>query len=319
MLELFHSYQKCINIFNNNYKREYIGLYILGYSKLKHFCAFYSFLKIIDEIVISDMDLISKKKMLFNFEKLFFGLYKEYRRDKTSGRIISKLKPEYKLFFELHRAIFDTLNKIDIGNHNIESIFTAKRMDLDKGYYQNFGQLEIYVSNIGEVVSEFLFLLVKEKDPSLEIFDYIYTLGRSIHLNNIIYNVKKDFDKKPLKVYLPVDEQEECDFLIEIDLPEILNKKTDSKKFNKLINYQLNRLDKYYEYSQVGIQRIDHKFYNIINSYIDCYLKQNKRILDGKFNILEDKHEFSYYDFFNNITWTNMFIIFLNYVCMCFM
>ena len=143
--------------------------------------------------------------------------------------------------------------------------------------------MEIYVSNIGEVVAEFLYLLVKEPDPSLEIFDYIYTLGRSIHLNNIIYSVKEDFDKKPLKVYLLLDEQEECDFLIEIDLPEILNKKTDNIKFNKLINYQLNRLDKYYEYSQVGIQKIEPKFYNIINCYINYYLKQNKKILDGKF------------------------------------
>ena len=319
MLELFHSYQKCIKIFNTNYRREYIGLYIIGYSKLKHFCAFYSFLKIIDDIVNSDMDLIRKKELLFNFEKLFFGLYKEYRRDKTSGRIISKLKPEYKLFFEIHRAIFDTLDNIDIGNHNIESIFTAKRMDLDKGKYDNLGQLEIYISNIGEVVSEFLLLLIKNKDNSLEIFDYVYTLGRAIHLNNIVYNVKKDFDKKPLKVYLPVDEQNECNFLIEIDLPEILNKKNDSINFNKLINYQLNRLDKYYEYSQVGIEKIDTKFYNIISSYINCYQKQNKRILEGKFNILEDKYEFSYYDFFNNITWTNIIIIFGNYLCMCIM
>ena len=317
MLELFKSYQKCMKIYNENYKKEYVGLYILGYSKLKHFAAFFSLIKIIDDITKSNNELIKKKHMLFNFEKIFFALYKEYKRDNTVGEIIGDYKPEYKLFFQIHRAIFDTLEKIDIGNHNIESIFKAKRMDLDKVYYQNFGQLEIYVSNIGEVVAEFLYLLVKEPDPSLEIFDYIYTLGRSIHLNNIIYSVKEDFDKKPLKVYLPLDEQEECDFLIEIDLPEILNKKTDSIKFNKLINYQLNRLDKYYEYSQVGIQKIDPKFYNIINCYISYYLNQNKKILDGKFNILEDKKEFSYYDFFNNVTWYNMFIIFLNFLYMC--
>ena len=43
--------------------------------------------------------------MLFNFEKIFFALYKEYKRDNTVGEVIGDYKPEYKLFFQINRVL----------------------------------------------------------------------------------------------------------------------------------------------------------------------------------------------------------------------
>ena len=48
-----------MKIYNENYKKEYVG-FILGYSKLKHFGAFFSLIKIIDDISKSNIELIKK-------------------------------------------------------------------------------------------------------------------------------------------------------------------------------------------------------------------------------------------------------------------
>lgn len=308
MLLLKKSYDRCIEIFKLNYKKDYIGLFILKHNKIKYFCAFFTFIKILDNIINSNISYIQKKKKLFYLEKLFFSLYK---REKNDTLYISDKNNE---FFNVYLAIFDTFDKFDLGEHNIISIFKIKRMDLETHKYSTFNNLEVFLSEFGEVYAEFIYLLFKNDNDSLDVFDYIYTLGRSIQFNYIIYNIKNDFEKNPVKVYLPCDEQEEyyCD--LEKDIPFIINKDKESTNFNRLVNYQITRLDKFYDYSKVGIEKIENEYSNVIKSYVKCYCDHNKKIVNKDFDILNDEFVFSYYDFVRNLDWYNMFRIIFNYI-----
>ena len=315
MLLLKKSYDKCIEIFKLNYKKDYIGLFILNHNKMKHYCAFFSFIKIIDNIINSNIPYIQKKKKLFDLERIFFLFYKNYKRDKDNAIFLTEyVSKNYKDFFNIHLALFDTFDKFEFGEHNIISIFKIKRMDLDTYIYNTFNNLEVFLSEFGEVYAEFIYLLFKNDNESLDVYDYIYTLGKSIQFNYILFNIKNDYEKDPIKVYLPVDEQEECLCDIERELPMIINSEKENVNFKKLINYQITRLDKFYNYSQVGINKINKKYSNVIESYVKCYCEQNKKIVNEEFNILNEEYNFSYYQFFKNLDWYNIFIIIFNYI-----
>ena len=314
MLNLKQSYSKCIQIFKENYKKEFIGLYIFNYDKFKHICAFYSFIKILNNIVNSQATLLKKKTLLFDLETLFFTMLNDYQRNpKNAVFLTTFIKKEYEVFFEIFPALNHTNKKYDIGKHNLQSIFTSMRMDLDKNQYQNFSELEQYLSGTGEVFSEFLYLLMENEDNSFDILDYIYSLGNGFQFSNILLNIKNDFNKKPLKIYIPLDEQKEYDCNLELEIPRIINNSISNNSIN-LVKYQINRCKKYYEYSQQGVDRIDKEYNEIVNGYVKIYSNFNEKIIQNNYDIINTKLQFNYIDLYRELSWKSIFSLVLNYL-----
>ena len=314
MLNLKQSYSKCIQIFKKNYRKEFIGLYIFKYDKFKHICAFYSFIKVINDIINNQTTLLDKKVILFDLETIFFTVLNEYQRSQERTVFLTTfIKKEYDVFFEIFPALIHTNEKYDIGKHNLQSIFTSMRMDLDQNRYQNFSELEQYLSGTGEVFSEFLYLLMENEDNSFDILDYIYGLGRGFQFSNILLNVKNDFKKNPIKIYIPLDEQNEYDCNLELEIPRIINNSIPNNNMKKLVKYQVERSKKYYEYSQQGVDRIDKEYNEIVNGYVKIYSNFNEKIIQNNYD-LNTKLEFNYIDLYKELSWKSIFALVLNYL-----
>ena len=82
---LLYSYRKCRDIFKQNAKTYYYGAILFEKNKFYHICAFYGFVRLIDDFVDEnqEMSIVNKQQVLNDLENIFFMYYEDYKKSNT--------------------------------------------------------------------------------------------------------------------------------------------------------------------------------------------------------------------------------------------
>ena len=123
------------------------------------------------------------------------------------------------------------------AKHFIE-IIDGMEMDLNFNRYQDFEQLQLYCYRVASVVgllSAHIFGFTNQKT-----LQYALDLGMAFQLTNIIRDVGEDARRN--RIYLPLDELAQFD----VSEEDILQSH-ESDKVQKLLNYQIQRAEDYYD------------------------------------------------------------------------
>lgn len=322
-LELKNSYKKCRDIFRKYAKTYYLGAVLFNKEKFYHICAFYGFVRVIDNFIDlnQNIDLKKRKEILIDIETLFFMYFNEYKRTRKYYNVayIYKNDPLYFEFFKILPAVLKSFNEIQISEHCLRSFFFSMRLDLEKFRYQNFKNLEEYMFGSAEIIGEVMFMIMEQKENEFEMLDYAYSLGKAFQLTNFIRDIREDFEMKPSRIYIPVDEQEIYNVNLEEDIPKIINGTINYENFDNfknLIKYQIERCDKIYDFAQIGIQKLKDK--KSIHLSKELYHSIHKKIIDNDYDVINNKCNLSFYEkiriSYQLLGFTNILYFIFNYI-----
>ena len=285
------SYIKCRDIFKKYAKTYYLGAILFEKTKFYHISAFYAFARVIDNIVdVDNTNLHIRREKLLNLETLFLEHYKYYKKNKKY------LEVSYdNTFAAILPAVLHTFTEIKIDDLCIRSFFNSMRMDLYKFRYKNYKELEEYMYGSAEIIGEVMYSIM-EKD-NIELLDYAYSLGTAFQLTNFIRDIREDYEMKPMRIYIPIDEQEEYNVNLELDIPKIIEKTISDEQFKnvkKLIKFEIERCDKIYDFSQVGIDKLKYK--KSINLSKVLYQSIHNKIIENDYDVFNQKCNLSIYE-----------------------
>ncbi len=149
------------------------------------------------------------------------------------------------------------------------------KMDIQQQRYRSFNELYLFCYRVAGVVGLMMTHVLGYRDK--DAFRYAERLGVAMQLTNILRDIKEDKDMG--RVYLPEDELRRFGVLEQ----DILDEKM-TPEFRRLMEFQVNRADRYYREAQDGIQMLDRKSRYAISSASRIYRGILRRIEERGFN-----------------------------------
>jgi len=145
-------------------------------------------------------------------------------------------------------ALQDSLRSFAIPKSAFVALLDGCRQDLEKNRYENFSELSGYCEMVATSIS----------DISLAIFGYrsdqALTHGRNLstalQLTNIIRDVGDDLERD--RIYLPLDEMRRFNVT-----EAMLVSRTESPEFRALMQFQIERAEKYFRDAQPLLRELD--------------------------------------------------------------
>jgi phytoene synthase len=145
-------------------------------------------------------------------------------------------------------------------------------MDIQSTRYQNFDDLYLFAYRVAGVVGLMMTHVLGYKDKKA--FYYAEKLGSAMQLTNILRDVKEDKDMG--RIYFPLDELEE----FEVREDDIFKERM-TVNFHKLMKYQVDRAQRYYDEANTGVK------YLVPESRFAIY--SASKIYNGILHIIEKK------------------------------
>lgn len=221
----------------------------------------YAFCRITDDIVdVENVDLQTKIQILDEWD---FELNKAF---------ISKSK------FEILNHLVEVILKLKMSPQPFFDLIKGVRMDLTKNRFNTFDELKTYCMCVASTIGQM----------SIEIFDYrnqksrdyALNLGIAMQLTNILRDIKTDAQKN--RIYIPKEDLEKFDYT-ENDL---LNS-VYSQNFIRLMEFQVERAEYYYNQADLNFTREDTKVLAMGRAMQDIYFSILKKIKRKNFNVFK--------------------------------
>ncbi|MES2013368.1 MAG: presqualene diphosphate synthase HpnD [Pseudomonadota bacterium] len=210
----------------------YYSFMFLPKQKREAITALYAFCREVDDIADECTDLhIAQTKLNWwrtEIENLYAG------------------QPQH----PVSKALVEPIQAYNLDAEHFIEIIDGMEMDLNFNRYEDFKQLQLYCYRVASVVG----LL------SAQIFEFnnrktlkfAHDLGTAFQLTNIIRDVGEDARRN--RIYLPLDEL--AKFNVTED--DIL-KSRESEAVKKLLDYQIERAENYYDRALNQLPAEDHK------------------------------------------------------------
>ena len=148
------------------------------------------------------------------------------------------------------QALLPILSEFSIPQEQLLEIIDGMEMDLQQTRYLDFKALSLYCYRVASVVGLLAAEIFGLQDRRT--LKYAHDLGMAFQLTNIIRDVGEDARRG--RVYLPMDELKR----FEVPLADILNSRY-SDNFRRLMEFQIERAEHYYEQAMSELPDIDRK------------------------------------------------------------
>ena len=148
------------------------------------------------------------------------------------------------------RALQPVLTEFDLPKEQLLEIIDGMEMDLLQTRYLDFKALSLYCYRVASVVGLLAAEIFGLQDR--QTLKYAHDLGMAFQLTNIIRDVGEDARRD--RVYLPMDELKRFD----VPVADILNAR-HSENFRRLMEFQIERAEHYYEQAMSHLPAIDRK------------------------------------------------------------
>lgn len=203
--------------------------------KRKKFGAYavYAFCRFADNIVDNPRNR-SKKEIKKELDALKEELILSFRYGESEHPALSALS---KVAVEFEMPIEYPLDLIE-----------GVKMDLNINRYNSFDDLYLFCYRVASTVGLMMTYILGFKDN--ETLVYAEKLGIAMQLTNILRDISEDKDQG--RIYLPLDELNKYG----ISEYNIINENFN-ENFQKLMKFNVERAEKYYEDSEPGIKQLD--------------------------------------------------------------
>ena len=148
------------------------------------------------------------------------------------------------------QALKPILLEFNVPQEQLLEIIDGMEMDLQQTRYLDFKALSLYCYRVASVVGLLAAEIFGLQDRRT--LKYAHDLGMAFQLTNIIRDVGEDARRG--RVYLPMDELKR----FEVPLADILNSRY-SDNFRRLMEFQIERAEHYYEQAMSELPDIDRK------------------------------------------------------------
>lgn len=208
----------------------YYSFLILPKDKRDAITALYAFCREVDDIVDSrGEDHIKHTKLAWWREEV--------------GRLF-KGTPQH----PISRAIAQHLEHYNLSEEYFLEILDGMAMDMDVTRYASFRELSLYCYRVASVVGILSAEIFGYQDR--QTLKYAHDLGTAFQLTNIIRDVYEDIQRD--RLYLPQDEMQEFGVSI-----EDIRQQRQTPAFARLMQYQVDRANSYYEKAMNELPEID--------------------------------------------------------------
>lgn len=223
----------------------------------------YAFCRKTDDIIDegNEPDEIKYEKLhkwRIELEKAFNG-HSNYSLLNKLGKTIHKFNIPYEPFFELLRGM---------------------EMDLQKNRYLTFDELRLYCYRVASTVGLMCIEIFGYKHKSAK--EFAINLGIALQLTNILRDIKKDSIKG--RIYLPQEDLKRF-FYNEEDI----FKQNYDERFIRLMKYEVERAEKFFEYATENLNLDDKKAMFAARAMQHIYNRLLEKITEADYNIYK-KH-----------------------------
>jgi 15-cis-phytoene synthase len=147
-------------------------------------------------------------------------------------------------------ALVPVVAKFNLAQEHLLEIIDGMEMDLDQPRYNDFKSLQLYCYRVASVVGLLSVEIFGYSDR--QTLKYAHDLGIAFQLTNIIRDVGEDARRN--RIYLPMDELQRYN----VTASDILNAR-DSENFQKLMAFQIERAERYYNQALSALPEADKK------------------------------------------------------------
>jgi 15-cis-phytoene synthase len=148
------------------------------------------------------------------------------------------------------KALQGPVQEFNLQREHLEEVIDGMEMDLRQTRYLDFKGLSLYCYRVASVVG----LMAAEIFGSTlrETQKYAHDLGMAFQLTNIIRDVGEDARRG--RIYLPIEDLQKFG----VTAADILNSRY-SDNFTALMNFQIERAERYYEQALAALPKADRK------------------------------------------------------------
>lgn len=237
--ELRLAYSHCRSITRTHAKTFYMATRFLPYHKQRSIFAIYGLCRYLDDLVDEAEDLIFQKKIsqvevfekLDSFKTKLINTYKGVEHDDP-----------------ILVAFADVLNRYNISIDLPLTLLDGVSSDLTKNRYSDFDELYEYSYKVASVVGLMTSEIFGYSNKSA--LDHAIDLGIAMQLTNILRDIGEDLRRN--RIYIPHED------LIRFNITEEeLFSNTLSTKFIEMIQFQIERAQKFYESAEKGIPMLN--------------------------------------------------------------
>ena len=148
------------------------------------------------------------------------------------------------------RALIPVVKRYNLPQEHFHEIIDGMEMDLQQHQYVDFKALQQYCYRVASVVGLLAAEIFGYTDRNT--LKYAHDLGLAFQLTNIIRDVGEDARRG--RIYLPLGELA----LFGVHVNDILDKK-ESEGFQKLMQFQIDRAQRYYQRALEQLPAVDRK------------------------------------------------------------
>ncbi len=148
------------------------------------------------------------------------------------------------------RALIPVVKQYNLPQEHFHEIIDGMEMDLQQHQYADFKALQQYCYRVASVVGLLAAEIFGYTDRNT--LKYAHDLGLAFQLTNIIRDVGEDARRG--RIYLPLGELA----LFGVHVNDILDKK-ESEGFQKLMQFQIDRAQRYYKRALEQLPAVDRK------------------------------------------------------------
>ncbi len=147
-------------------------------------------------------------------------------------------------------ALVPLVKQFNLPQEHLLEIIDGMEMDLNQHQYADFKSLQLYCYRVASVVGLLAAEIFGYTDRKT--LKYAHDLGIALQLTNIIRDVGEDARRG--RIYLPQDEMAQFG----VHTNDILNAR-ETESFNKLMQFQIERAQGYYELALAELPAVDRK------------------------------------------------------------
>ncbi|MDH4284771.1 MAG: squalene/phytoene synthase family protein, partial [Gallionellaceae bacterium] len=142
------------------------------------------------------------------------------------------------------------VRQFNLPASQLHEIIAGMEMDLQQHRYENFDTLQLYCYRVASVVGLLAAEIFGYSDRST--LRYAHDLGLAFQLTNIIRDVGEDARRG--RIYLPLDELQQFGVS-----PEDILHRRETDAFHKLMQFQIERAQRYYQQAFAALPAADRK------------------------------------------------------------
>jgi len=165
---------------------------------------------------------------------------------RTEVEAIYQGKPQH----PVGQALAPLVSQFNLPASQLHEIITGMEMDLQQRRYENFDTLQLYCYRVASVVGLLAAEIFGYSDRST--LKYAHDLGLAFQLTNIIRDVGEDARRG--RIYIPLEELQQFG----ISPEDILNRR-ETGAFHKLMQFQIERAQRYYQQALAALPAADRK------------------------------------------------------------